>query len=91
MAIEPQAESCSNSELQHITLGVSGAFQNSQMDVAAVLSLCQWDLEKMSPHDTANSPCYSLGSLTYPPTCTRVRTHAHTLSQALCVSQETSR
>jgi len=81
-AAEPQPES--DSKLQCIALGVRGTFQTSQRNMAAAFSLRQ---RKISPHDAANSPSYSLGSLICP--LHLAHTHTPLVAQALCVSQET--
>lgn len=90
VAVEPQPESYSASKLQHITLGVRGASQKSQTNVAAVFSLRQWDPGKISPLGSADSPVYSLGSLIYPPTA-HTHTHIQCPPPSQSVSQETSR
>lgn len=78
MATALQPESCRDNKLQQITLEVRGTFQKSflqtrspfpQTNVAAVLTLCQWAQQKISPH-TAHSLLYSLGVLSIHPTPT---------------------
>lgn len=85
MATALQPESRSDNKLQQITLEVRATTQKlfswtrspfPQTNVAAVLTLCQWAQQKISPH-TAHSPLYSPGVLSAHPTPT------HTLSQSL--------